>query len=424
MLRTCTFGGHAPLHKGPLQLQPEKRPKPQQCIVDIVQQSETTPGVTTFLYDIRRRADSRSNVGTFFVSKAINKERKQHIELKTIDNDRLWNPRSLPVVGSNRAEEKVGKTEEQTINPHQQIHVPVKRILSKPININGSKPKSVRFRDEQTKSQQVSDLSSPHDSKSSSKKTELDCEVRGNAIGPDITKPRVPSPSRVRVAEVQRRQNSFQSSLQLFRRRLRLNQEKILHSATTRDDGVRILNDTNTGQQQTIIYPSPPQEQRRSNLQSSHRRLRVKYPQLSGRNNGNETETHKVSKTEHSLNFQKQENGRIQTPISKVKTYVLEDKGELLESNTEQRLTLTTHNLNVHNTLIAKPGTVIKVGNDEICCEPRLVKWLQGSNNRVQREHIKSTAFEVFGKKVGSGGTNSVNMLSARSHASSDHFVQ
>ncbi|XP_046556460.1 uncharacterized protein LOC124265702 [Haliotis rubra] len=71
---------------------------------------------------------------------------------------------------------------------------------------------------------QSSDSSSPSDEKTTSKTSGEPCEVRGNAISSSPTRSRVMSP--VKRAEVQRRATLFSTSLELFRRRLKMNQSK------------------------------------------------------------------------------------------------------------------------------------------------------------------------------------------------------
>lgn len=233
------------------------------------------------------------------------------------------------------------------------------------------------------------------------------CEVRGSAIS--LRKEGLKGLVELKEAcsENERRQNSLQASLKIFRRRIKYNQEKFIQpNETTTEDYVihtpRPFCDVNNA-------PTPvPEDRPVVRPLSSDDHVRILKSALHSKHNGggaltmttdnqDSGENHRNIKCSYrlpeNLNWGKEVSFKDikDDSIPNVKTYVLEEDAhphaKYKKNHVQTSVTLNTHNLNVHNSITQVNGKKVKVGDSEVSFDPRFIEWLEDSlsNSKLYR---------------------------------------
>ncbi|XP_046371511.2 uncharacterized protein LOC124145679 [Haliotis rufescens] len=231
---------------------------------------------------------------------------------------------------------------------------------------------------------QSSDSSSPSDEKTTSKTSGEPCEVRGNAISTSPARPRVMSP--VKRAEVQRRATLFSTSLELFRRRLKMNQSKFFSCNKVNPEEYVIRKDErkpsakqrlNVNNIQNSNKPSSPVRVAQTQLEdSADDRLETKQTRCSYR-------LPELTDEEKQVTF-----GDLRS-LPQVQTYVLEDDGtdQVRRRTFKEPAPLTSHNLGIHNMFMDQQRRRPRVEANGVIYDARTWRWVEESNaqGRVQR---------------------------------------
>lgn len=233
-------------------------------------------------------------------------------------------------------------------------------------------------------------------------------EVRGSAIA--IRKEGLKGLVELKdmCSENEKRQNSLQASLKIFRRRIKLNQEKFIQpNETTTEDYVihtarspfcEVNSATPGPEDRTAVRPLSSDEHVRilkSALQTKHNggpnavaRMAENYD--TGENYKNIKCSYRLPEN---LNWGKEVSFKDikDDSIPNVKTYVLEEEShphsKYKKNNAQSSVTLNTHNLTVHNSITQVNGQKVKVGDTEVSFDPRFLEWLEDSlsNSKMHR---------------------------------------
>ncbi|XP_060589625.1 uncharacterized protein LOC132744853 isoform X1 [Ruditapes philippinarum] len=292
-------------------------------------------------------------------------------------------------------------------DPHESLRNTLIRSKTA-LNDNKSKPKIVRFRmDEYTIGKQKAPIVHITDNKEvktvNSSLADLghpnDYEIRGSAIAMRKEGLKGLLAYKDICAENDKRQNSLQTSLKLFRRRIKLNQEKFIqpNDSTSEDYVIHTRSPMFD-----VTAPSPvPDDRQATRPLSSDEHVRILRSALHTKHNGgtnavkqtdtiNDTgESYKNIKCSYRLpenpNWGKEVSFKDikDDVIPNVKTYVLAEEthphAKFKKNNIQNAVTLNTHNLNVHNSITQVNGQKVKVGENEISFDPRFLDWLEDS---------------------------------------------
>ncbi|XP_053407196.1 uncharacterized protein LOC128559475 isoform X2 [Mercenaria mercenaria] len=307
--------------------------------------------------------------------------------------------------------------------PHTEPHDALRNTLIRSktaTNVdNKTKPKIVRFRmDEYTIGKQKAPIVTITDNKDATAIHNSDVElghtngyeVRGSAIS--VRKDGLKGLLAYKdiCVENEKRQNSLQASLKIFRRRIKLNQEKFIqpNESTTEDYIIHTRSPMFD-----VSAPSPaPDDRQTTRPLSSDEHVRILRSALHNKHNGgtsvvkqtdnNETgESYKNIKCSYRLpenpNWGKEVSFKDikDDVIPNVKTYVLAEEthphAKFKKNNIQNSVTLNTHNLNVHNSITQVNGQKVKVGESEISFDPRFLDWLEDSFTNLKL--YKSSTF-------------------------------
>ena len=233
------------------------------------------------------------------------------------------------------------------------------------------------------------------------------CEVRGSAISLRKEGLRGLVELKEVCSENEKRQNSLQASLKIFRRRIKFNQEKFIQPNETTTDDYVIHSARSPFCEVTNASPAPEDGQGVRPL-SSDDHVRILKSALNSKHMGGSAVTRTTEHYDHvenyknikcsyrlpdNLNWGKEVSFKDikDDSIPNVKTYVLEEDGnphgKYKKSNVQNAVTLNTHNLNVHNSITQMNGKKVKVGDCEVSFDPRLIEWLEDSlsNSKMYR---------------------------------------
>lgn len=280
-----------------------------------------------------------------------------------------------------------------------------------------SKPKIVRFKMEdftigkqKTSIVKITDVNiskqNGEDSKDDSKQP---YEVKGNAISLRKEGLKGLLAYKDLCTEHEKRQNSLQTSLKIFRRRIKLNQEKFIqpNETTNEDYTVRPLSPYPDLTSQSYLEDNTATRQMSS---MDHVRI-LRSALLSKRKGGLITRHTDAMDNEESAKNIKCSYRLPDNPnwgkevhfkdikddiIPNVKTYVLENdktKSKLKTGNVDNSVTLTSHNLGVHNSITTVDEKKVKLGDSEVGFDPRVLEWLEESYLNVK--FYKNTPYPI-----------------------------
>ncbi|KAL4231628.1 hypothetical protein ACF0H5_009208 [Mactra antiquata] len=283
------------------------------------------------------------------------------------------------------------------VETHNSAHNGIVRSKT-PIHIDKQKPKIVRFRmDECSIGKQKAPIVNITDNKSDK------YEIRGNAINMRKEGLKGLLAYKDICEENEKRQNSLQASLKIFRRRIKLNQEKFIqpNESTTED---YVINRRSPFCE--VTTPHPQQEEGpasrpmssddhvrilRSALQNKHNGGNAVVKQTDSQDNGENYKNIKCSyRLPENHNWGKEVSFKDikDDSIPNVKTYVLAQEthphAKFKKNNIQNSVTLNTHNLSVHNSITHVNGHKMKIGDTEIAFDPRFVDWLEDSLSNVK----------------------------------------
>ncbi|KAK3094571.1 hypothetical protein FSP39_003505 [Pinctada imbricata] len=249
-------------------------------------------------------------------------------------------------------------------------------------------------------------------------------EIRGNAIktGSEYSKS---APPATRRSEVQQRQAHIHTSLQLFKRRLKLNQDNYLApNSTVRESDYIIrriplkldkripnvtsdapieprLSATNLPHRSRTPSARPPTPDK---VTSARRRAMPVASGVRPVSSGSKSQNEETPERKVRFSYRLPDNLSLgkevsfveeSEPIPSVNTYVLEEK-KRKGSKMYEQATLSTHNLGVHDALTANDTSRIPVG-EEGDVDQRLVKWVEESNvnNHTRKmSRLRSTSVD------------------------------
>ncbi|KAK3589878.1 hypothetical protein CHS0354_015903 [Potamilus streckersoni] len=225
-------------------------------------------------------------------------------------------------------------------------------------------------------------------------------EIRGNAIGLKRGGLRSLMAYKHLIEETEKRKHSFHTTLNIFRRRIRLNQEKFIqpHESTNEDYIIhrnaaqnKEMNSSIGDENGRSVTPIGRPKSSRSNvlrLRSSLAAKRAGIKLLPSPEKETDEEQKENLKYSYRLpddpnwkrDFSVQE--RKDEGIPRVKTYVLEeDVTRLTKGKGDACVALTIHNLDVHNSLNGTHEFKEKILDTEISCDIRLIDWLEESKH-------------------------------------------
>lgn len=328
-------------------------------------------------------------------------------------NNKLFPPGSKDVNGNNMP----------TVDPDDALRNAIRRSKTTlHLDNNKSSPKIVRFRmDEVVIGKHrapivhITDAGEPSNNRTKECRTNNKgdvYEVRGNAISVKKEGLRGLIEYKELCSENEKKQTSLQTTLKLFRRRMKLNQEKFIqpNETTTEDYVIHTKSPF-----RDVISPSFTEEapiMRPGSSTNEH--VRLLRSALHNKHNGvvNVKQTDNLTSQEDdaknikcsyrlpdNLNWGKEVSFKDikDDSIPNVKTYVLKEDSahhnKFRKNNLENTVTLNMHNLNVHNSITHINGMKIKLADGEVEFDPRLFDWLE--DIRANMKLFKSTSFSV-----------------------------
>ena len=280
------------------------------------------------------------------------------------------------------------------------------------VNMDKSKPKIVRFKMEdftigkqKTSIVRITDANVPSENGNDKSETVKPYEIKGNAISLRKEGLKGLLAYQDLCTDNEKRQNSLQTSLKIFRRRIKLNQEKFIqpNETTTEDYTVHP-----TSHNPDLLSSALMEENTGSRPMSSVDHVRILRSALQSKRNGglitrhtdalDNEETAKNIKCSYRLpdnpNWGKEVHFKDikDEIIPNVKTYVLANdktKSRLKKGNVDNSVSLTLHNLGVHNSITTVDEKKVKLGDDEVGFDPRVLDWLEDSylNSKVYRNN-------------------------------------
>ena len=296
------------------------------------------------------------------------------------------------------------------MEPHEVLRKALRRSKTSMNGETKSKPKIVRFRMDELnvggQKASIVNITDANDAKSTkSQQGRFDIgqtyEVRGNAINVRKEGLRGLLEYKDLCTENERRQNSLQTSLKIFRRRIKLNEEKFIqpNETTTEDYVIHRRSPFCEIQQTTSAEDQPPPRPL-----SSSEHFRLLRSALQNKHNGGSvvkysetTDTGESSKN-IKCSYRLPENPNWGKEVSfkdikddsipNVKTYVVEDDKEthskFRKNSLQNAVTLNIHNLNVHNSISHVTGKKVKVGDSEVSFDPRFLDWIEDSMSNMK----------------------------------------
>lgn len=265
-------------------------------------------------------------------------------------------------------------------------------------------PKTVRFRmnDFAISKHKASTVSNDSDvMKTVTEKSENEqmFEIRGNAIA--VRKEGLKGLLTYQdvYTENERRQNSLQTSLKIFKRRVKYNEGKFIqpNESSTED---YIIHSRSPFCDNTVSV-SQAQEQLELRQFSNDEHVRLLRSALQSKHNGGIVtkqaddrpidlgDNCKNIKCSYRLpenpNWAKEVSFRDikDYSISNVKTYVLEQHknpcAKFIKNQTQNTVTLNKHNLSVHTSMTQVNGFKMKLGENEVTFDPRFLGWIEDS---------------------------------------------
>lgn len=255
----------------------------------------------------------------------------------------------------------------------------------------------------------------------SEKENSFDIGLRGNAIAVRKEGLKGLIDYKDLCSENERRQNSLQASLKIFKRRIKHNQEKFIQpNESTSEDYVihpaRSPFCEVTTESTSLPGPLPVEERPETaekptvRPMSSTDHVRMLKSALQTRHLGgngvmvtkpadtsiyDSADSYKNIKCSYRLpenpNWSKEVSFKDikDDSIPNVKTYVLQEgRGsphvKYKKTNVQSSVTLNVHNLSVHNSLSQVHGHRMKVGEGEVTFDPRFLDWLEESHTNCK----------------------------------------
>lgn len=227
------------------------------------------------------------------------------------------------------------------------------------------------------------------------------CEIRGNAIQSYDTCGKLLKPNlRQRRSEAAKRQTTIHTSLQLFKRRLKINHESyITPSITTNHDNDYIIRRVSFKNSQNANMAVPrassaakpvieprlsvtPTQRPKSSIAPClhvHKTMLKTRPQSSPESHPHESHLLKPRLQDNvnnidNVSFQEEQ----ETVANVVNTYFVEQSKP--KARQLYQSSLSTHNIDVHNSLTACPDARMKVVNCDHKFDNRFLKWLEESS--------------------------------------------
>lgn len=278
------------------------------------------------------------------------------------------------------------------------------------VNIDKTKPKIVRFKMEdftigkqKTSIVRITDAHIPHENDIDKSETAKPYEIKGNAISLRKEGLKGLLAYKDLCNENEKRQNSLQTSLKIFRRRIKLNQEKFIQPNETTTEDYTVHPSLHNPD---VLSSALMEENTAARPMSSVDHVRILRSALQSKRNGglitrhtdalDNEESAKNIKCSYRLpdnpNWGKEVHFKDikDEVIPNVKTYVLQNdktKSRLKKGNVDNSVTLTLHNLGVHNSITTVDEKKVKLGDDEVGFDPRVLDWLEDSylNSKLYR---------------------------------------
>ncbi|VDI41884.1 Hypothetical predicted protein [Mytilus galloprovincialis] len=404
MLRVCN-SAHEPLHTP----RTPKSPNAEVIRKQIVGMIHEEPGKENdkplknqnpLIYQIKRKG----NTGTMLKPSDKNErqlERVKRSHLKFIREANSSRSKEFPSIENYVLH---GESKDPSHVYNVDIEDPDKRHWSLPGDLKQeTKIKNVRFHiQEEHKKSKMQDDYEPREREHA----QLSCEVRGSAIQSNEKPGRMSKPSlRHRRTEAAKRQATIHTSLQLFKRRLKLNHDPtyLTPSVNTNHDNDYIIRrvpmknslNANVAVPRAASAPKPVIEPRLTvnttqrpkssftpclNAQKTFLKAR---PQSSPDRYPNEghllrPRLHENLHNNEMIFFQEEEEQEPETIANVVNTYFVEQgkpkPKEIYQSS------LSSHNLDVHNSLTSCPDARMKHVNSNHHFDNRFMRWLEESS--------------------------------------------
>ncbi|OWF55266.1 uncharacterized protein LOC110462217 [Mizuhopecten yessoensis] len=350
-----------------------------------------TPEPTTVIYQIRKKGGIASTKQADDRTDKKNDNLKK-IHLKILRETRGRGSRSFPAIDD--------QFRDSPINDENRKD-PFKR--PKTIAAGDTKPSAVpkvSFRLNDTKPQPLAESSNTGMQSNVNNSVDSKYEIRGSAIRSSRDNKSAPA---YRSSEASKRHMTIHTSLQLFKRKLKLNHPDsyIQPNVSTNDSDyvirrVPLKYDRSGGRITSMTSPSPL-EPRLQVISSVPRRSKTPVNQLNAMAPGTLL-SRPTSGTEVSLvgeekkircsyrlpdnfNWSKEVSFRDDTEmIPNVNTYVVEEGLKKATRKYDGHATLSTHNLDVHNALTSNNDRKVKLGEGDEEFDPRFARWLEESN--------------------------------------------
>lgn len=263
-------------------------------------------------------------------------------------------------------------------------------------------PKIVRFKMEdftigkqKTSIVKITDVNGHKESGIDKSDTVQPYEIKGNAISLRKEGLKGLLAYKDLCTENEKRQNSLQTSLKIFRRRIKLNQENFIQPNESTNEDYTVHP---TSPYPDLLSTALMEENTASRPMSSVDHVRILRSALQSKRKGglitrhtdamDNEETTKNIKCSYRLpdnpNWGKEVHFKDikDEIIPNVKTYVLENdktKSRLKKGNVDNSVTLTLHNLGVHNSITTVDEKKVKLGDSEVGFDPRVLDWLEDS---------------------------------------------
>ncbi|XP_033756687.1 uncharacterized protein LOC117339286 [Pecten maximus] len=349
-----------------------------------------TPEPTTVIYQIRKKGGIASTKQSDDKTDKKNDNLKK-IHLKILRETRGRGSRSFPAI-DDQFRESSGNDENRKD--------PFKR--PKTIAAGDTKPGAVpkvSFKLNESK-QPLMESSTSGMQSNVNNSMDSKYEIRGSAIRSSRNNKSAPA---FRSSEASKRHMTIHTSLQLFKRKLKMNHPDsyVQPNVSTNDSDyvirrVPLKYDRTGGRINSITSPSPL-EPRLQVMTSVPRRSKTPVNQLNAMATGtllsrptSGTETSQVGEEKKircsyrlpdNFNWSKEVSFRDDTEmIPNVNTYVVEQGLKKATRKYDGHATLSTHNLDVHNALTSNNDRKVKLGESEEEFDPRFARWLEESN--------------------------------------------
>ncbi|XP_060064530.1 uncharacterized protein LOC132544895 [Ylistrum balloti] len=341
----------------------------------------TTPEPTTVIYQIRKKGGIASTKQIDDKTDKKNDNLKK-IHLKILRETRGRGSRSFPVIE--------GQLRDSSANDDGRKD-PFKR--PKAIAAGDTKPSAVpkvSFRINDTKNTPVSESPAPGMQSNVNSSVDSKYEIRGSAIRSNRNNKSAPA---YRSSEASKRHMTIHTSLQLFKRKLKVNHPDnyVQPNMNTNDSDyvirrVPLKYDRSSGGR-TMMSPSPlePRLQVMSSVprRSKTQAMTTNFTRPTSGTEASQNDEEKKIRCSYRLpdnfNWTKEVSFRDDTEmIPNVNTYVVEQGLKKATRKYDGHATLSAHNLDVHNALTA--NRKVKLGESEEEFDSRFARWLEESN--------------------------------------------